>query len=200
MYTLSKKSSLAPACLHASMALLMTRGHMSSQTCSVVLESHEQVHHARARDSANGLILVHEIGGEYFGRTWRRRRSAAHQAKRLIPRREKPDEFVADGAAAPRMVIIRKLAQRKARLVVGPVCPRLSSIQRGDANAPVTSTRLRPVACSETRPAMQEPRDRAASWLGVWLRDGTALRTSFGHTPARCQDLMPNKAHNCARV
>ena len=65
----------------------------------IVFETHEQVHDARARDGTNGLISIRQIGREDFGRARRRLWIAANQPERLVLRREKLDEFVADGAA-----------------------------------------------------------------------------------------------------
>jgi len=62
------------------------------------------VHDTRAHDGSNGLISIRHIGREGFGRARRRLWIAANQAERLVLRREKLDEFVADGAACSKDV------------------------------------------------------------------------------------------------
>ena len=66
----------------------------------VVLEAHEQTHNTGTGNGAYCLVLVRQIGGDYFSCAGGLPRFATDEAERLIPCVEKCSESVADAAAS----------------------------------------------------------------------------------------------------
>jgi hypothetical protein len=60
-----------------------TRPHFAPNVV-IVLKTNEQVHNFGASDSADGLVLIRQIGGNGFGRAESRSQITANEAERLV--------------------------------------------------------------------------------------------------------------------